>query len=142
LTFEEYVAARGAALVRFARVFSGDDHRAEDLVQEALAKAYPRWGRIVRADRPDVYLRRVIVNSANSWWRRRASRELPLARPADVPEPADSGSEIAERDAMWRRITRLPDRQRAVLVLRYYEDLDDATIAEILGCTPVTPKGR
>jgi len=138
VTFEEYITARGAALVRFARVLTGDDHRAEDLVQEALAKAYPHWGRIQRTDRPDIYIRRIIINSSHSWWRRRSSSETPLDRPADLPAPGDAGSELAERDAMWRQIARLPDRQRAVLVLRYYEDLDDAAIAEILGCNPVT----
>jgi RNA polymerase sigma-70 factor (sigma-E family) len=137
-TFEEYVTARGAALVRFARVLVGDQHRAEDLVQDALAKAYLRWNRIVRTDQPDVYLRRAVLNGSRSWWRRRGSRERPVESPTDRPAPGDLGADAAERDALWRDLSRLPDRQRAVLVLRYYEDLDDATIADILGCTPVT----
>jgi RNA polymerase sigma-70 factor (sigma-E family) len=137
-SFEDYVAARGAALVRFARVLVGDPHRAEDLVQDALARAYLRWNRIVRTDQPDVYLRRAVLNGSRSWWRRRGSRERPVEQPADRPAPGDLGAEAAERDALWRQVSRLPDRQRAVMVLRYYEDLDDTTIAEILGCTPVT----
>jgi RNA polymerase sigma-70 factor (sigma-E family) len=137
-SFEEYVTARGAALVRFARVLVGDPHRAEDLVQDALAKAYLRWNRIVRSDQPDVYLRRAVLNGSRSWWRRRDSRERPVERPADRAAPGDVSAEAAERDALWRHLSRLPNRQRAVMVLRYYEDLDDATIAAILGCTPVT----
>jgi len=137
-SFEEYVTARGAALVRFARVLVGDQHRAEDLVQDALARAYLRWNRIVRTDQPDVYLRRAVLNGSRSWWRRRGSRERPVEQPTDRPAPGDLGAETAERDALWRNLSRLPARQRAVLVLRYYEDLDDATIAAVLGCTPVT----
>ena len=137
-SFEEYVAARGAGLVRFAILITGDDHRAEDLVQDALAKAYLRWGSIGRADRPDVYVRRMLINGSRSWWRRRANRELPVARTTERPVLGDLGTEAAERDEMWRLISRLPGRQRAVLVLRYYEDLDDATIAETLECSAVT----
>lgn len=138
MTFEEYIVACGPRLVRFARVLTGDHHRAEDLVQEALAKAYPRWGRILRSDQPDVYMRRVIANGAHSWWRRRSNREPAVGEPVDRPAPGDADVDTVERDAMWRQIRRLPDRQRAVLVLRYYEDLDDTTIADILRCTPAT----
>lgn len=136
--FEEYVAARGAALLRFTALLTGDMHRAEDLVQEALARAYLRWGSIRRVDNPDVYLRRMLVNAARSWWRRRANWELPVAQTAERATLGDLGAESAERDAIRRMIAGLPHRQRAVLVLRYYEDLDDATIAEILGCSAIT----
>jgi RNA polymerase sigma-70 factor (sigma-E family) len=145
-SFEAYVAARAAALVRFAVVLTGDDHRAEDLVQDVLAKAYLRWDRVLRADPPDVYVRRMIVNAAHSWWRRPMNRELPVERTTDRPDRGDSGggpeagidTRIAERDSMWREIAALPARQRAVLALRYYEDLDDDTIARILNCAPAT----
>ena len=143
MTFEEYVAARGTALVRLARLLTGDDHLAEDLVQDVLARAYVGWKRVMETDRPDVYVRRMLVNANTSWWRRRSSRELAVGGPAiaavaDRSAAPDAGHESAERDAMWRLILRLPERQRAVLVLRYYEDLDDALIAEILDCSPVT----
>ncbi len=143
VTFEAYVATRGPALIRFANRLTGSQHRAEDLVQDALAKAYQRWDSIRRRDQPDVYLRRIIVNAARSWWRPRSNRELPIdTPPADRADARDVGTEtdqlIAERDAMWRLIGALPNRQRAVLVLRYYEDLDDNTIAAILDCSPVT----
>jgi RNA polymerase sigma-70 factor (sigma-E family) len=142
VTFEEYVLARGPALVRLARLLAGNDHHAEDLVQDVLARAYPRWGRICRTDQPDLYLRRMLVNANVSWWRRRSSRELAVAEIADRPLPDDLGVIAVERDAMWQQVVALPARQRAVLVLRYYEDLDDAAIAEILGCSTVTLPAR
>ncbi|GAB4103027.1 SigE family RNA polymerase sigma factor [Micromonospora taraxaci] len=138
MTFEEYVSSRGPALVRLARLLTGDAHRAEDLTQEVLSQAYVQWRRIARADRPDVYVRRMLVNANISWWRRRSSRELVVDTFADRPHRGDLGGEAADRDEMWRLILDLPDRQRAVLVLRYYEDLDDTTIAQILDCSPVT----
>lgn len=138
MTFEEYVAARGAALVRLARLLTGDDHRAQDLVQDVLAKAYVHWRRVCAAEQPDVYIRRMLVNAQRSWWRRRANREVPIERPVDRPTPGDVGARAAERDEMWRLIGGLPARQREVLVLRYYEDLDDVMIAEILGCSTNT----
>jgi RNA polymerase sigma-70 factor (sigma-E family) len=143
VTFESYVATRGPALIRFASRLTGSQHRAEDLVQDALAKAYQRWDSIQRKDQPDVYLRRMLINAARSWWRPRSNRELPVETPLgdraeDRADDRDVGKESAERDEMWRLIGSLPPRQRAVLVLRYYEDLDDNTIAAILDCSPVT----
>src|SRR5207247_1381605 len=131
LSFDEYVATRAAALVRFTMLLTGDLHRAEDLVQEALARAYLAWGRIRRRDDPDVYLHRILVNASRSWWRRRHNREVPVEQPAEQVAPGDLGAETAERDAMRRLIARLPHRQRAVLVLRYYEDLDYDSIAQM-----------
>jgi RNA polymerase sigma-70 factor (sigma-E family) len=138
VTFEAYVATRGPALIRFASRLTGSQHRAEDLVQDALAKAYQRWDSIQRKDQPDVYLRRMLVNAARSWWRPRTNREVPVDGFGDRADARDVGKESAERDAMWRLIGTLPPRQRAVLVLRYYEDLDDNVIAAILDCSPVT----
>ena len=126
--------ARGPALVRLARLLVGDAHRAEDLVQDVLARAYPRWSRISRTDQPDLYLRRMLVNARNSWWRRVSNREVATASLGDRSYP-DNGDAAGDRDAMWRLVVTLPERQRAVLVLRYYEDLDDRAIAEILGCS-------
>ena len=138
MTFEEYVLARGPALVRLARLLTDDEHRADDLVQDVLAKAYPRWARILRADDPDRYVRRMLVNARNSWWRR-AARRHELSVPAIRPVPAvDPALDSADRDALWQLVAALPARQRAALVLRYYEDLDDTAIAEILGCSAVT----
>lgn len=138
VTFDEYVRQRGAALVRVARLLVGDRQLGEDLAQEVLAKAYARWDRILRTDRPDVYLRRMLVNAHISRRRLRSSREY-IGVPADdraLPVAVDA--EIAERDAVWRLVVTLPGRQRAAVVLRYYEDLDDAAIAEIMDCSAVT----
>lgn len=135
MTFEEYVRARGPALLRFAQLVAGDPHRGEDLTQDVLARAYARWHRIGRLDRPDLYLRRMIVNTNASWWRR-GRRELPGDGPAvDTPVP---GPDIGERDALWQQLRQLPRNQRIALVLRFYEDHDDTTIAEVLGCSPNT----
>ncbi|MBQ1011660.1 SigE family RNA polymerase sigma factor [Micromonospora sp. M51] len=138
MTFEEYAFARTSALVRLARLLTGDEHRAEDLVQEVLAQAYARWGRIARTDRPDAYVRRMLVNAHRSWWRRRSSREITVAAVLDQAGDVDEAAGVAERDALWRLVCALPARQRTVIVLRYYEDLDDASIAEILDCSTGT----
>jgi RNA polymerase sigma-70 factor (sigma-E family) len=138
VTFEEYAFARTGALVRFARLLTGDEHRAEDLVQDVLTRAYARWGRISRTDRPDFYVRRMLINAHHSWWRRLSSRELAVETVAERPATADEAAEVAERDALWRLVRQLPARQRTVIVLRYYEDLDDARIAEILDCSTAT----
>jgi len=140
-TFEEFVVARGEALLRFALMLCGNRHGAEDLVQSALAKAYPRWSRIAAMERPEAYVKAALVNEHLSWWRRRSSREVPVPAPADGEVP-DGASAYASRDAAWALLGRLPCRQRAVLVLRYYEDLADAEIATILGCAPATVRSQ
>lgn len=136
--FEEYVSARGGRLLRFAYLLCGDRHLAEDLVQEVLAKAHRRWDRI-EADAPDGYLRAAIVRTNLSWWRRRSSRERVTAEPPerDGPRP-DFADTHAVRDELWRLLAILPRAQRAVLVLRFFEDLDDQSIAAVLGCAPGT----
>ena len=138
MTFDEYVLARGAALIRLARLLTGDQHHAEDLVQEVLAKAYVRWRRIDSRDRPDLYIRRMLVNAHHSWWRRAVNREIPVAAVGEATVDADPAGRAADRDALWRLVAALPARQRTVIVLRYYEDYDDATIAELLHCSTGT----
>jgi RNA polymerase sigma-70 factor (sigma-E family) len=144
VTFEEYVRARGPALLRFARALTGNAHAAEDLVQEALGRAYLRWDRITRQDRPDVYLRRTVLNIHVSWWRRRSNREVPSDTASVVDQLPSTGSggdpsdAATERDAAWREVRQLPVRQRAVIILRYYEDLDDTVISQVLGCSVPT----
>jgi RNA polymerase sigma-70 factor (sigma-E family) len=138
VTFEEYVLARGVALVRFARLLTGDEHRAEDLVQEVLAKAFVRWGRVGTLDRPDLYVRRMVANAHHSWLRRLVNREITVAAVQDSANGRDCAAESAERDAMWRMVYQLSPRQRTVIVLRYYEDCDDATIAELMQCSQGT----
>lgn len=141
-TIEEFVAARGEALLRFALMLCGDRHGAEDLVQSVLAKAYPRWGRIASLDRPEAYLRKVLVHEQLRRSRRRWHREVPVPALADTAQIADSTDRVASRDAAWALLAGLPARQRAVLVLRYYEDLADPEIAAVLGCRPGTVRSQ
>lgn len=135
MQFEEYVAARGQALLRFAYVLTTDEHTAEDLVQAALTDAYRHWRKVSRAEHPDAYVRRIVVNTHLGWRRRHWTGERPADDGLDglVADHADA---IVSRDASRRVLDGLPPRARAVLVLRYYADLDDAAIAELLGLAP------
>ncbi|MBU2670369.1 SigE family RNA polymerase sigma factor [Actinoplanes bogorensis] len=135
--FEEYVRARGDALRRFAYVLCGDRHLGEDLVQEVLVRAYRRWPSIEH-EQPDRYLRTALVRSHVSWLRVRSHRERPQEINTDFPVRDDFAHDQAERDDLWPRLGRLTRAQRAVLVLRYYEDLDDRQIADVLRCSPAT----
>jgi RNA polymerase sigma-70 factor (sigma-E family) len=135
-TFGDFVAQVLPSLLRFGHVLTGNPDEAEDLVQEALAKSMRRWRR-ARPDDPVAYVRRVMVNTHVSRWRRWGSR----VQLGDVPETAadDAGMQRSQdRDALRRALACLPARQRAVLVLRYLEDLPDDEIATVLGCQPAT----
>jgi DNA-directed RNA polymerase specialized sigma24 family protein len=112
MTFEEFVTARLPAVLRFAGVLTGDRGLAEDVVQDVLIRASSRWQAIAQLDRPEAYVRKMVVNEFLSWRRR-----------------------------SWRLVPKLPRRQRAVLVLRYYEGLSDLDIAAVLGCRPGTVRG-
>jgi RNA polymerase sigma-70 factor (sigma-E family) len=138
--FTAYVLARQRHFARFAYLLTGDPHSAEDLVQTALAKVYRRWDRIEGA--PDAYVRRVIINEHNSWWRRTwRHREVTgsdLITYADPPAPPDT---YADGD-LRAHIRNLPPQQRAAIVLRYYEDLTEAQTAAILGVSVGTVKSH
>jgi RNA polymerase sigma-70 factor (sigma-E family) len=139
MEFEEYVAARGPALERYAYVLTGDAQRSQDLVQIALVKAYRRWRWVVRAGHPDAYVRRIVTTSYLDWRRRRSSDECPVETVPDVPAAgSDPGDRVAERDEVRRALETLTAQQRAVLVLRHYEGYDDAAIAAVLGCSEGT----
>jgi RNA polymerase sigma-70 factor (sigma-E family) len=142
MTFEEFAAARLGAVVRFAAVLAGERALAEDIVQEVLIRAHARWDQIGCLDRPEAYVRKMIVNEYLSW-RRRSWRLVPAgALEAGPDRPGrDPAVDHAERDALLAEVGRLPRRQKAVLVLRYYEALSDPEIAEVLGCTPGTVRG-
>lgn len=128
VTFEEYMLVRGPALIRLARLLVDDVHRALDLVQDALVRAYPRWSDIVRTDQPNLYMRRILINLNASWWRRRGSRELPVDLRADArPDSAGHGAEAAERLTLWEGVRVLPPRQRALAAMCIQlQDLEEA----------------
>ena len=142
MTFEEFAAARLPAVLRFAGVLTGDRALAEDVVQEVLIRVHARWQQINRMDRPELYVRKMVVNEFLSW-RRRSWRLVPAGRGADVDDRCcpDHAFRHAERDALLAELGKLPRRQRAVLALRYYEELSDTEIAEVLGCAPGTVRG-
>jgi RNA polymerase sigma-70 factor (sigma-E family) len=139
-SFAEFVGLRGQALQRTAYLLTSDWALAEDLVQTALARAYPRWNRIV-ADDPEAYVRRIVVNTWSSWWRRRWRGEVPTETLPEqaVPDVYD-GSD--RRDALRAALDRLPKRQRAIVVLRYHEDMSEAQVADALGVSVGTVKSQ
>jgi RNA polymerase sigma-70 factor (sigma-E family) len=143
MTFEEFAATRMPGVLRFAAVLTADLADAEDLAQEVLTRAYSRWDRIGGLDRPDLYVRKMMLNEYLSW-RRRSARQIPVG--AGTLEPASAASDHAqqyiEREALLAELGRLPRRQQAVLVLRYFEDRGDAEIAELLGCSPGTVRSH
>ena len=139
--FREFVAARSSALLRTAYLLAGDWATAEDLLQTALTKTYLAWKRLGGIEAVEPYTRRVLVNTATSWWRRRWHGERPTEM---LPERAgpDQHAQALERDVLWRHVRALPPRQRAVLVLRFYEDLTEARTADLLDISPGTVKSQ
>jgi RNA polymerase sigma-70 factor (sigma-E family) len=136
-SFEEYVAARRPALLRTAYLLTGNAHDAEDLVQAALLKAVPHWHRIAAG--PEPYLRKVLAHEATSRWRRRRWRETTTDTP---PEQAEAVSDHDTREDLRRALMALAPRQRAVIVLRYYDDLTEAETARALGISVGTVKSQ
>lgn len=138
-TFSAYVTARYASLTRTAFLLTGEHHAAEDLVQIALARAYLAWNRIRDGHATDAYVRRILVNEHTNVWRR-AWRRLEKSTAAP-PEQVELN--LTERDReLWDLVRRLPAKQRAAVVLRYYEDLSEAETAEVLGCSVSAVKSR
>jgi RNA polymerase sigma-70 factor (sigma-E family) len=137
-SFREFVRVRYAELLRTAFLLSGSAHVAEDLVQTVLLRAYRRWDRI---DEPMTYLRRAMVNQRITLWRRFGVHELITEFLPERSTP-DSSSALVQRAELLEALRRLPPRMRAVLVLRYWEDLSEAETAEMLGCSAGTVKAQ
>lgn len=137
--FRTYVAARGAALLRTAYLLTGHHADAEDLLQTALAKTYLAWDRITDKGSLDGYVRRAMVNTQISWWRR---RKVDAYATDPLPElPVNDPTENSDLHyAVWAALARLPKRQRAAVVLRFYEDLTEKEIADVLGISVGTVK--
>jgi RNA polymerase sigma-70 factor (sigma-E family) len=139
--FRQFVAARSAALLRTAYLLVGDWAHAEDLLQTALTKTYLAWRRLGEIEAVEAYTRRVLLTTTTSWWRRRWHGERPTATLPDRATP-DRIDEQLERQRVWRHVLALPVRQRAVLVLRFYEDLTEAETARVLGVAVGTVKSQ
>ena len=138
--FRDFVAGRWSALLRTAYLLTGDEHRAEDLLQTSLAKLWLVWGR-VGAEHPEAYVRRILTTTSTSWWRRRWQGERPMSDA--MPEsaaPGDFTDRLADHDALITALRSLTPRQRAVVVLRYAEDLSEAEVADALGISTGTVK--
>ena len=138
--FARFVENRERALQRTAWLLTGDWALAQDLVQTALVRSWPRWERISRRDDPEVYVRRVLVNTWSTWRRRRWRGEHPAEAVPEEPAAGDLEAEIAVRLAVRGALGLLTARQRAVVVLRVFDDLTDAQVAEVLGCATGTVK--
>jgi len=140
--FRRFVIDSRQRLVRTAYVLTGDYARAEDLVQTALVRTYRAWHRIERRDVPEHYARRIVVHLHAAWWRRIAHRsERPVAFVPEVAE-ADGTEAVDRRDQVWRAVLTLPPRMRAIIVLRFLEDLKETETAEVLGCSVGTVKSQ
>ena len=138
--FEEFVGARSNSLQRFGYLLTGDWALAEDLLQTALARAYLRWSRI-HSNNPETYVRKIMVNTWSSWWRRRWRSEVPTDTLPEAPA-RDQYSDVEQREVVRSALAALPARQRAVLVLRYHEDLTEHQVASLLGITAGTVKSQ
>ncbi|MEV5384481.1 SigE family RNA polymerase sigma factor [Streptomyces sp. NPDC052721] len=140
--FEEFVNACSPRLLRFAWLLTGDAHLAEDLLQTALAKVWPKWPRI-SGEHSEAYVRKTIVHTHASWWQRRWRGEIPYG---ELPDTAATGSDafsaLHSDHALAQAMRQLPKRQRAVIVLRYFEDMSVEDTAEVLGCSPGTVKSQ
>jgi RNA polymerase sigma-70 factor (sigma-E family) len=150
--FREFLAARQVHLLRAAWILTGDVHLAEDLLQTALVKVLPRWERLERDGSLEPYLRKTMINTATSWWRRKWHGELPSGQVPGgtaqrVPgwEPAGGGAAfdaVDDRSVLGAALRALPTRQRAVVLLRYYLDMSEAETAAMLGCSQGTVKSQ
>ena len=140
-SFSSYVRARLAALSRIAYLLTGDAHLAEDLVQQCLAQVATRWQQIAAAGDPEPYVRKVLYRQHISWWRRWRHDAVPSAQLPEQVVP-DSTDMVAAAVAVRAALAQLAPKQRAVLVLRFYEDLSEAQTAEVLGCSVSTVKSQ
>lgn len=139
--YDAFVEASWHRLLRTAYLLARDWGAAEDLVQTALLKAWQVWPRL--GDEREAYVRKIMVNLHVSWWRRRWRRaELTSGSPPDQAQAADHMGQADDRELIWQALGRLPARQRAVIVLRFFEDLSEAQTAATLGCSVGTVKSQ
>jgi RNA polymerase sigma-70 factor (sigma-E family) len=140
--FREFVQARSSSLLRSGWLLTGDWPSAEDLVQTALAAAWPRWGTLRRQDAPELYVRKIMVNTFLRWRQRRWNGEVATGRLPDRQAYGDVFAQVDARQALLAALDRLPARQRAVVVLRYFADQSESQTAEAMGCSVGTVKAH
>lgn len=145
MQFDEFAGEHLPGLVRFAAVLTGDRDRAQDFVQDALVKAHGRWARVSAADRPDLYLRRMVVNGYLTWrsrWYQRSVSTVDDLGERQCAAAADPAERIADGAELADLLATLPRSQQVAIVLRFYEDRDDHEIAEVLGCAVATVRSH
>jgi RNA polymerase sigma-70 factor (sigma-E family) len=140
--FREFVQARSSALLRSGWLLTGDWPSAEDLVQTALAAAWPRWTSLRRQDAPELYVRKIMVNTFLRWRQRRWNGEIATGRLPELQAYGDVFAQIDARQALLAALDRLPAKQRAVVVLRYFADQSESQTAETMGCSVGTVKAH
>lgn len=138
--FADFVEARSKALLRTAYLLTGDHHQAEDLLQSALTSLYLHWNGLRERRAAEAYVRRSLVTAYTSWWRRRSSREVPVAEIQDFE--AETPTRNGGKDELWHHLSALPRQQRAVVVLRFYEDLSVEETAAMLGISAGSVKSH
>ena len=139
--FTEFMSVRSASLFRTAYLIVGDHQLAQDLLQEALIRTYLAWPRLRDPGKAEAYTRRTIVTTAISWRRRRSFHERPTGRLPDTTVP-DATEAVTTHASVVAQLRTLPPRQRAAIVLRYYEDLTEAQTADVMGCSVGTVKSH
>lgn len=144
MTFDDFVSARLAAMTRYALLLTGDPETAQDLVQETMVRASLQWRKVRRADVPEAYVKRMMINLLVDWRRGSWARRVLLREQIDddVASPVDVAVAAADRDTVWAALATLTPVQRSALVLRFYEDLPDQEIAEALGCAVGTVRSH
>lgn len=140
--FSEWMTARQPALLRTAYLLTGDHHGAEDLVQNTLAKVYLTWHKVRDQQAIDGYARRILVNENNSTWRRAWKKRETVSDQVPDWVPAHDTYDEGQGSALWSLVQTLPRKQRAAVVLRYYEELTEAEAADVLGCSVGTVKSQ
>ncbi|MDH2430880.1 SigE family RNA polymerase sigma factor [Sphaerisporangium sp. TRM90804] len=138
--FADFVRHRGEHHLRTAVLLTGNWHTAEDLMQSCLGKLYRAWPRLDTSTEPDAYLRRILVNTHRSWWRARWRREIPRAEMPNLPGPGELAEALAVAEDVRNALAKLPARQRTALVLRFFADLPEQEVADLMGCSAGTVK--
>ncbi len=142
-SFDEFVASRSRALWRSAWLLTGDAQRAEDLLQTTLVKVWRRWPKVAKDGSVEGYARRALVTTYTDWWRRKWTGEVPTEVMPEHPSGTEGGADLAEtRHDLVAALARLSRGQRAVVVLRYFEDLTETETAATLGCSVGTVKSQ